>query len=303
MNNELMPRDLMSRIRDSQGTMSRSQKVIAAYIMEHYDKAAFMTASRLGAVTNISESTVVRFAVRLGYSGYPELQAALQDMIRNRLTAVQRLEVTSSKLSDQNILRAVMTDDMEKISSTLSSVDQDAFNAAVRVTTQARRIYILGMRSSAGLAQFLGFYFRLLFEDVRVICSGGANELYEQMFRVGEGDVVYGISFPRYSSSTVRALEFVKSRGAKVIAVTDSALSPIARHADYALYARSDMASFVDSLVAPLSLFNALIIAIGMRRKDEVSRVFTELENVWDEYGVYEKSGDEEEDGENRKNG
>ena len=285
-----MNTDLMSRIRAAQNDLSRSQKVIAAYIMEHYDKAAFMTANRLGSVTGVSESTVVRFAVRLGYDGYPTLQSALQDMIRNRLTAVQRLEVTSSKLSDQNILQAVMNDDMEKIATTLASVDQDAFNAAVRETIGAKRIYILGMRSSAGLAGFLGFYFRLLFDDVRIISSGGANELYEQFFRVGERDVVYGISFPRYSSSTVRALQFVKSRGAKVVAVTDSALSPIARYADYALYARSDMASFVDSLVAPLSLFNALIIAIGMRRKEEVAKTFSELENIWDEYGVYEKN-------------
>ena len=285
-----MNTDLMSRIRAAQKDLSRSQKVIAAYIMEHYDKAAFMTANRLGSVTGVSESTVVRFAVRLGYDGYPTLQSALQDMIRNRLTAVQRLEVTSSKLSDQNILQAVMNDDMEKIASTLASMDQEAFNAAVRDTIGASRIYILGMRSSAGLAGFLGFYFRLLFDDVRIISSGGANELYEQLFHVGEHDVVYGISFPRYSSSTVRALQFVKSRGARVVAVTDSALSPIARYADYALYARSDMASFVDSLVAPLSLFNALIIAIGMRRKEEVAKTFSELENIWDEYGVYEKN-------------
>lgn len=285
-----MNTDLMSRIRAAQKDLSRSQKVIAAYIMEHYDKAAFMTANRLGSVTGVSESTVVRFAVRLGYDGYPTLQSALQDMIRNRLTAVQRLEVTSSKLSDQNILQAVMNDDMEKIASTLASMDQEAFNAAVRDTIGASRIYILGMRSSAGLAGFLGFYFRLLFDDVRIISSGGANELYEQLFHVGEHDVVYGISFPRYSSSTVRALQFVKSRGARVVAVTDSALSPIARYADYALYARSDMASFVDSLVAPLSLFNALIIAIGMRRKEDVAKTFSELENIWDEYGVYEKN-------------
>ena len=285
-----MNTDLMSRIRAAQSGLSRSQKVIAAYIMEHYDKAAFMTANRLGSVTGVSESTVVRFAVRLGYDGYPTLQSALQDMIRNRLTAVQRLEVTSSKLSDQNILQAVMNDDMEKIASTLASMDQEAFNAAVRDTIGASRIYILGMRSSAGLAGFLGFYFRLLFDDVRIISSGGANELYEQLFHVGEHDVVYGISFPRYSSSTVRALQFVKSRGARVVAVTDSALSPIARYADYALYARSDMASFVDSLVAPLSLFNALIIAIGMRRKEDVAKTFSELEGIWEEYGVYEKN-------------
>ncbi len=285
-----MNTDIISRIRAAQGDFSRSQRVIAAYISEHYDKAAFMTAKKLGSVVGVSESTVVRFAMKLGYDGYPALQTGLQDMIRNRLTAVQRLEVTSTKLSDRNILHAVMTDDMEKIAATLASVDQDAFNNAVRETIAARRVYILGMRSSAGLASFLGFYFQLIFENVRIITTNSANELYEQLFHVGEGDIVYGISFPRYSRGTVRALKFVKSRGAHVVAVTDSSRSPIAEYADYALYARSDMASFVDSLVAPLSLFNALIIAVGMRKKEDVTRIFSQLEHIWDEYGVYERN-------------
>jgi len=245
----------------------------------------------------VSESTVVRFAVRLGYEGYPDLQGALQDLVRNRLTAVQRLEVTTSKLSDQNILQAVMNDDVDKITTTLSSVDQAAFNGAVQDTIEARRIYIIGMRSSAGLAQFLKFYFQYLFENVHLIVTNSTNELYEQLLHVSREDMIYGISFPRYSSSTVKALQFVKSRGARVVAITDSAQSPITPYADYALFARSDMASFVDSLVAPMSLINALIIAIGMRKKDEVSATFAELEHIWEKYGVYETYEGSQEEG------
>jgi len=284
--------DLMSRLRMAMPGFSRGQKVIASYITEHYDKAAFMTANRLGAVTGVSESTVVRFAVRLGYDGYPALQTALQDMIRNRLTSVQRLENSGMKLSERNILHTVMNDDMEKISATLAAVDAEAFEAAVRETDNAKRLYILGMRSSASLAVFLGFHFRLLFEDVHIITTGGLNEICEQLIHVLPGDVVYGISFPRYSSSTVHALRYAKEKGAKIIAVTDSAMSPIAGCADHALYARSDMASFVDSLVAPMSLFNALTIAVGMRRKENVAKIFEQLENVWDTYGVFEKMGE-----------
>lgn len=287
--------DLMTRLRAATPKLSRGQKQIAAYIEEHYDKAAFMTANRLGVVTGVSESTVVRFAMRLGYDGYPELQTALQDLIRNRLTAVQRLEASTSKLSDQNVLQAVMNDDMDKIASTLAAVDQEAFNSAVSETVSARRVYLIGLRSSANLAGFLGFYYRLIFDDVRIITTSGLNELYEQLLHVSEKDIVYGICFPRYSSGTVAALKFVKSRGARVIAVTDSAMSPIAGLADYTLYARSDMASFVDSLVAPLSLINALIIAVGLRRKEDVTRTFEDLENVWAANGVFEKFGDGEE--------
>ncbi|MBE6930810.1 MAG: MurR/RpiR family transcriptional regulator [Clostridia bacterium] len=292
-----MGTDILARLRTAQGDFSRGQKAIAAYITDHYDKAAFMTAYKLGTVVGVSESTVVRFAVRLGYEGYPDLQGALQDLVRNRLTAVQRLEVTTSKLSDQNILQAVMNDDVDKITTTLSSVDQAAFNGAVQDTIEARRIYIIGMRSSAGLAQFLKFYFQYLFENVHLIVTNSTNELYEQLLHVSREDMIYGISFPRYSSSTVKALQFVKSRGARVVAITDSAQSPITPYADYALFARSDMASFVDSLVAPMSLINALIIAIGMRKKDEVSATFAELEHIWEKYGVYETYEGSQEEG------
>lgn len=293
-----MGTDVLTRLRTSQQDFSRGQKAIAAYIMEHYDKAAFMTACKLGTIVGVSESTVVRFAVRLGYEGYPDMQDALQDLVRNRLTAVQRLEVTTSMLSDQNVLQAVMNDDMDKIATTLSSVDQAAFNGAVQDTIAARNIYIIGMRSAAGLAQFLSFYFQYIFKNVRLIVTNSTNELYEQLLHVSGEDMVYGISFPRYSSSTVKALEFVRSRGAKIVALTDSAQSPIAPYADYALFARSDMASFVDSLVAPLSVLNALIIAIGMYKKEDVSATFAELERIWQAYGVYEtyEAAVEEED-------
>jgi len=287
-----MAADLMKRLQEAQEDISRGQRAIASYILEHYDKAAFMTANRLGSEVGVSESTVVRFAMRLDYEGYPELQKALHDLVRNRLTAVQRLEVTSAKMNDQNILRAVMMEDMQKISNTLSAIDQNAFDGAVRDTVRARRIYILGMRSCAGLASFLGFYFQLIFENTKVLLANSDSETIEQLLCVGSEDLVYAISFPRYSTTTLKGVRFAKKRGAKVVAITDSIESPIAAYADYALYARSNMASFVDSLVAPMSIINALLIAVGMQKKDDVSRTFSTLDAIWEEYGVYEKPED-----------
>lgn len=281
--------DLMARLNSMYNEFSKGQKSIARYIIDHYDKAAFMTANRLGEVVGISESTVVRFAIRLGYDGYPELQQALQDMIRNRLTSVQRLEVTADLLSENNILRSVMQDDMERINTTLGDIDEEVFNKAVDCTIRAKRIYIIGVRSAAALAGFLNFYFNLLFDNVRLINTNSVSEMFEQLLRVEEGDLVVGFSFPRYSRRTVKALQFAQNRGADVIAFTDSALSPIAQYADYALYAKSDTASFVDSLVAPLSLVNAYVVAIGVKKKHTITATFEMLENIWDEYGVYQK--------------
>ncbi len=285
-----MNQDLMSKLHNAYAELSKGQKAIARFMIEHYDKAAFMTANRLGEVVGISESTVVRFAVRLGYDGYPELQRALQDMIRNRLTSVQRLEVTSDKLDKQNVLQTVMQEDVEKINLTLAELDENAFEWAVSELMNAKRIYIVGTRSSAALASFMGFYFNLLFDNVRVINENTVSDVFEQILRVDEGDVVVGISFPRYSRRTLRAVQYAKNQNASVIAITDSVLSPITKFASCALYAKSDMASFVDSLVAPLSLINALIVAIGVRQKHSIADTFAKLENIWDEYGVYEKS-------------
>jgi len=286
--------DLMNKLHDAYAEFSKGQKAIARYMIEHYDKAAFMTANRLGEVVGVSESTVVRFAVKLGYDGYPELQKALQDMIRNRLTSVQRLEVTSDMIGQQNILQTVMQDDMEKISLTLSEINNETFEWTVSELMHAKRIYIMGVRSAGALASFMGFYFNLLFDNVRVINENTASDVFEQILRVEKGDVVIGISFPRYSRRTIKALQYAKNQDASVIAITDSVLSPITKYATCSLFAKSDMASFVDSLVAPLSLINALIVAIGMRQKTSIADTFTKLESIWDEYGVYEKNDNEE---------
>ncbi|MDD6611199.1 MurR/RpiR family transcriptional regulator [Butyricicoccus sp.] len=285
--------DLMSKIQNNLSTFSKGQRLIAKYIIEHYDKAAFLTASKLGATVGVSESTVVRFATELGYGGYPQLQKALQEMIRNKLTAVQRMEVTSDRMGDQDILRSVLSSDIDKIRMTLDEIDRSSFEAAVEAILHARNIYILGVRSSASLSGFLGFYFNLMFDNVKLIHTNSVSEIFEQILRVGDGDVVLGVSFPRYSKRTLKALEYSKKSGATVIALTDSRLSPLSQTADYTLLAKSDMASFVDSLVAPLSVVNALIVAIGMRKQKEISETFTHLESIWDEYEVYEKLDNE----------
>ena len=285
--------DLMSKIQNNLSTFSKGQRLIAKYIIEHYDKAAFLTASKLGATVGVSESTVVRFATELGYGGYPQLQKALQEMIRNKLTAVQRMEVTSDRMGDQDILRSVLSSDIDKIRMTLDEIDRSSFEAAVEAILHARNIYILGVRSSASLSGFLGFYFNLMFDNVKLIHTNSVSEIFEQILRVGDGDVVLGVSFPRYSKRTMKALEYSKKSGATVIALTDSRLSPLSQTADYTLLAKSDMASFVDSLVAPLSVVNALIVAIGMRKQKEISETFTHLESIWDEYEVYEKLDNE----------
>ena len=285
--------DLMSKIQNNLSTFSKGQRLIAKYIIEHYDKAAFLTASKLGATVGVSESTVVRFATELGYGGYPQLQKALQEMIRNKLTAVQRMEVTSDRMGDQDILRSVLSSDIDKIRMTLDEIDRSSFEAAVEAILHARNIYILGVRSSASLSGFLGFYFNLMFDNVKLIHTNSVSEIFEQILRVGDGDVVLGVSFPRYSKRTLKALEYSKKSGATVIALTDSRLSPLSQTADYTLLAKSDMASFVDSLVAPLSVVNSLIVAIGMRKQKEISETFTHLESIWDEYEVYEKLDNE----------
>lgn len=281
--------DLISKIQTELPGFSKGQKQIARYILEHYDKAAFMTASRLGVTVGVSESTVVRFATELGYDGYPHLQRALQEMIRNKLTSVQRMEVSSDRLGGRDVLHA----DTDMIRQTLDEIDRDAFQGAVDALTGAHRIYILGVRSSSALANFLGFYFNLLFDNVTLVHTNSVSEIFEQVLRIGPGDVLFGISFPRYSKRTLSAMQYARDRGAKVIALTDSQLSPLARVADHLLLARSDMASFVDSLVAPLSVINALIVAVGMSRRDEIEHTFNKLESIWEKYDVYEKPEDD----------
>ena len=284
-----MPMDILSNIQNSMGSLSKGQKLIAKYILEYYDKAAFMTASKLGKTVQVSESTVVRFAVELGYEGYPEMQRALQEMIRNKLTSVQRIEVANDRFGQNDVLSTVLHSDIDKIRSTLEKVDRATFDKAVDHIVNANKIYILGVRSSAALASFLGFYMNLMFDNVRMVHTTSVSEMFEQVVKVGPGDVVIGISFPRYSSRTVKAMRFCQDSGATTIALTDTMQSPIAENADLVLAAESDMISLVDSLVAPLSLINALLVAISRRKDQELAHTFSELERIWDEYEVYEK--------------
>lgn len=284
-----MNRDILTTIQSRMGTFSKGQKLIGRYILENYDKAAFMTAAKLGQTVKISESTVVRFAAELGYDGYPAMQKAMQEMIRSKLTTVQRIEVSYDRLGTQDVLEKVVQADMEKLRISLAELSREDFSATVEAIVKAKRIYILGVRSSAALSDFLTFYFKLIFDNVCQVQTSLASEMFEQMLRVGEGDVVVGISFPRYSTRCVRAMEFARDQGATVVAITDSELSPLYDTANYRLLAKSDMASFVDSLVAPLSVINALIVAVGRRKSEEVTATFERLEHIWDEYQVYEK--------------
>ncbi len=284
-----MNRDILTVIQENMSGFSKGQKRIANYILESYDKAAFMTASKLGKTVDVSESTVVRFASELGYDGYPSMQKSMQKMIRNRLTAVQRIEVSYDRISESNVLASVLQSDIDKIRQTLEEIDVQTFNGAVEAIVKARRIYIVGVRSSASLANFLYFYFSLIFDNVVLVGANTTSEVFENLIRITPEDVVIGISFPRYSSRTVHGMKFAKDQGATTIAITDSEVSPLAPISTYTLTARSDMVSFVDSLVAPLSLVNALLVAVSRKQNEELANTFRKLEKIWEEYDVYEK--------------
>lgn len=277
--------ELLARINQTGRRLSKGQKRIAEYIVNHYDKAAFMTASKLGDKVQVSESTVVRFAIALGYDGYPALQKALQEMIRNRLTAVQRVEMTGD-MSESAVLGTVFKADMQNIRQTIEDLDEANFSRTVDALCEAERVYVVGVRSSAPLAQFLGYYMNFIRDNVMVITSG-ISDVLEQVARVGEKDVVLGISFPRYSRRTIEAMNYAKGKGATVVSLTDTPLSPLGEASDFCLTARSDMASFVDSLVAPLSMINALIVAMSLRHREEVSEHFAQLESLWERNHVY----------------
>lgn len=284
-----MDKDILAIIDESYSKFSKGQKKVANYITENYDKAAFMTASRLGKTVNVSESTVVRFASELGYSGYPEMRKALQDMIRNCLTSVQRIEVSREFMENEDILSAVLNSDIEQIRATMEETNREDFASAVDAITKAKHIYIFGLRSSAALANFMGFYFNLLFENVCVVNGASSSEVFEQILRVTKDDVFIALSFPRYSHRTIKAMCFARDMGADIIGITDTEASPIAKLATIPLYAKSDMISFLDSLVAPLSLVNALVVAASTKAKDDLHANFERLEHIWEEYQVYEK--------------
>ena len=285
-----MTQDILECIHNKMNTFSKGQRRIAAYILESYDKAAFLTAGVLGKTVQVSESTVVRFASQLGYDGYPEMQKALQEMVLHRLTASQRIEAGEKRIAQEDILNSVLLADADRIRKTSEEIDAVQFQDAVEALLSARRIYVLGVRSSASLASFLCYYLRYLFDDVRQLMQLSESEVFEALVRIAPQDVLVGISFPRYCSATVRAMELARTRGARTVALTDCAASPIARNADCVLLAGSGMVSLVDSMVAPMSVINALLVAVASRRKSETTQTFDKLEEIWDSYHVYEKN-------------
>ena len=284
-----MSTDILSILQSRVPTFSKGQRLIAKYIMEYYDKAAFMTANRLGKTVGVSESTVVRFAVELGYEGYPQMQKAMQEMVLNRLTSVQRIEVANDRIGDQDVVSLVLQSDIDKLRQTGETVDRTAFQDAVDAILKAKQIYILGVRSAAPLANFLGYYLNYMFQNVHIITTSGISEMFERIVGVTREDAVIAISFPRYSTSTVNGAQYCRRTGATVIGLTDTELSPLGQNADHVLVAKSDMVSLVDSLVAPLSVINALVVAIAAQREQELSKRFNDLEQIWDEFNVYEK--------------
>ncbi len=284
-----MTADILTCIHNKMNSFSKGQRKIAAYILENYDKAAFQTAGVLGKTVQVSESTVVRFAAELGYDGYPDMQKAMQEMVLTRLTSVQRLEVGAKRLAQEDVLSSVLQTDVDLIRATNEQIDQKAFNGAVDALLNAQTIYIVGVRSSSALSSFLSYYFKYMFRDVRLITSASDSEVFEQIVRISPQDALIGISFPRYSSAAIQAVEYAHSSGAKTIALTDCASSPLSEYADFLLTAKSDMVSLVDSLVAPMSVINALIVAAASKKKLETTRIFNKLEEIWDIYNVYEK--------------
>ena len=277
--------DMIDRLNQSGKRLSKGHRKIAQYIVEHYDKAVFMTASKLGECVGVSESTVVRFASAMGYEGYPQLQRSLQELVSHRLTANQRFEM-STEIDPREALGVVLKSDMQNLRATLEQIDADVFEEVVKRLLSARAIYVMGLRSAAPLAQFMGYYLNYIFDNVHLV-SSGATDVFEEISKLKENDVLVGISFPRYSSRTLEAMRFAKRCGAQVVAITDGPMSPLAQSADATLMAHTDMASFVDSLAAPLSVINALLVALGLHRKEALSQHFRQLESIWETYEVY----------------
>ncbi len=279
--------DILSRISERYAKMSKSHKVIANYVSEHYDQAVFMTAAKLGETLGISESTVVRFAMSIGYDGYPQLQKALEDCVKGKLSSVQRMDAKYGKSSQSEILTSVMNADMEKLQHTIDNLDAAAFESAVTTILEAENVYVMGLRSNEPLAGFLQFYLNMIRGNVMLLNTTSVSETFEQMIHINERDCFIGISFPRYSMRTLKAMEFANDRNAKVIALTDSIHSPMNLYSSCNLLARSDMVSIVDSLVAPLSVINALVVAMCLKRPQEVKRNLEMLEETWNNYQVY----------------
>ncbi|MBR3791571.1 MAG: MurR/RpiR family transcriptional regulator [Clostridia bacterium] len=281
--------DILTYLKDNLNTFSKRQILIATYILENYDKAAYMTAAVLSETIGVSESTVVRFASEIGFDGYPQMQKRLRQLTVTQSNSLKRMEIASRHLDDENILSSVLKSDVRMIEHTLEEIDKQQFDSAVNAILNAKNIYITGIRSAASLASFTDFYFRLMFDNTKLISSADASDMFEQAMHINENDVIIGMSFPRYSKNIIKLLEYASKRGATVIGITDSQTSPIVRIADYSLTAKSDINSFVDSLVAPFSVVNALIAALGMKQSEYIKKNFEDLENIWEEYGVYDK--------------
>ena len=285
-----MKRNLLKEIKERMPSFSKGQKLISVYILDNYDKAAYMTAAKLGAIVNVSESTVVRFAIELGFDGYPDFQHCLQEIVRAKLTSFQRIEVTNNLIGNGDVLTKVLSADCDKIRHTLDEIDRDDFQAAIDKIVSAQRIYVMGARSSAYLAGFLAHSLGMIFDGVKLVEATSGSEVFEQIFNIGENDALIAISFPRYSKKIINAVDYAKHKGANVIAITDSDMSPIAPQASQRLLAKSDMASFVDSLVAPLSIINAMVVAVSRVKQEELTERLRSLEEIWDEYDVYDKN-------------
>lgn len=292
-----MSQDLFREMKEKYPSFSKGQKMIADYMTKHYDKAAFMTAAKLGQTVGVSESTVVRFVTELGFDSYHDMKKSLRQLTRSRLTAIQRVKITEELVQDADPLTKVLQNDILNITETLSQITPQDFEAAIKQIVGAKNVYVLGVRNAGTLADFLAFNLNLILDGVHRVDAAGSAEVYEQILRIGPGDVIIGISFPRYSHRTVQALRFARDRGAEVLAITDSSSSPLAPYADKLLLARSDMAGFVDSLTAPMSLINALIVGVTMKRQEAVEQRFGELEAIWEEYQVYDKVDGEEKNG------
>lgn len=287
-----MNEDIFSVLEYKMPSFSKGQKRIAALICESYDKAAFMTASTLGKQAGVSESTVVRFAMELGYEGYPQMQKAMQEMVLNRLTSVERVGFANQRMGNQDVISTVLHSDADKIRQTCDTVDRAVFEKAVQTLLHAKKIYILGIRSAAAMAGFLGYYLNYMFDDVQIITVGSTPDILEQIVNVGQGDAVIAFSFPRYSTATVEAVKYCYSTGASVIGITNSMFSPMAEYCNHILVAKSDMVSVVDSLVAPLSLVNALIVALAGAREKQLRLRLEKLEDIWQSHHIYEKKDD-----------
>jgi DNA-binding MurR/RpiR family transcriptional regulator len=281
--------NVIKNIQDNYSRLSKGQKIIAEYMINQYDKAAFMTAASLGKKLNISESTVVRFANALGYSGYKELQRELQELIRNKLTTVQRLNLSENYSKNEHSIAKVMEKDVENLRKTLSEVDFDKFYNAVEMTLKAKNVYIMGLRSSSFLSGYMAFYMNFIFDNVKLV-QPGANDIFEQLAKATKEDIIICLTYPRYSKRTLEALEYSKSKGCRVVSFTDSLISPASDKSDITIIARSDMLSFVDSLVAPMSLINAFIIALGSEKREDITPYFEELEQVWKKYSIYDEN-------------